>query len=102
MMVVPEKAAGKIEHAEKTYYFCSKSCAERFSQEPGKFLATSSIAGVEHSPPPAGPQAIEDTAAMSRAAPEEKKIRYTCPMHQQVVKVDPDTYAICGSAIDAR
>ena len=57
MMVVPEKAAGKIEHAGKTYYFCSKSCAERFSQDPGKFLATSSIAGMEHSPAPAGPRA---------------------------------------------
>src|SRR2546423_12746916 len=100
MMVVPEKAAGKIEHAGKTYYFCSKSCAERFSQEPGKFLATSSTAGVEHSPPPAGPGAIEDTAAVSRAAPEEKKIRYTCPMHPEVVQVGPGICPICGMALE--
>src|SRR5947207_11519964 len=39
MTVAPEKAAGKVEHAGKTYYFCSKRCAERFSGEPKKFLA---------------------------------------------------------------
>jgi len=101
MMVVPEKAAGKIEHAGKTYYFCSKSCVERFSQDPGKFLATSSTAGVEHSPPPAGPRAIEDTAAAaSRAAPGEKKIRYTCPMHPEVVQVGPGICPICGMALE--
>ena len=100
MMVVPEKAAGKIEHAGKTYYFCSKSCVERFSQDPGKFLATSSTAGMEHSPAPAGPGAIEDTAAVSRAAPEEKKIRYTCPMHPEVVQVGPGICSICGMALE--
>jgi len=101
MMVVPEKAAGKIEHAGKTYYFCSKSCVERFSQDPGKFLATSSTAGVEHSPPPAGPRAIEDTAAASsRAAPDEKEIRYTCPMHPEVVQVGPGICPICGMALE--
>ena len=101
MMVVPEKAAGKIEHAGKTYYFCSKSCAERFSQDPGKFLATSSIAGMEHSPAPAGPRAIEDTAAAaSRAAPDEKEIRYTCPMHPEVVQVGPGICPICGMALE--
>src|SRR5207248_10048545 len=75
-------------------------CAERFSQEPGKFLATSSTAGVEHSPPPAGPGAIEDTAAVSRAAPEDKKIRYTCPMHPEVVQVGPGICPICGMALE--
>ena len=101
MMVVPEKAAGKIEHAGKTYYFCSKSCVERFSQDPGKFLATSSTAGVEHSPPPAGPRAIEDTAAAaSRAVPDEKEIRYTCPMHPEVVQVGPGICPICGMALE--
>src|SRR5437667_10084834 len=100
MMVVPEKAAGKIEHAGKTYYFCSKSCAERFSQDPVKFLATSSTAGMEHSSPPAGP-AIEDTAAAaSRAAPDEKEIRYTCPMHPEVVQVGPGICPICGMALE--
>jgi len=101
MMVVPEKAAGKIERAGKTYYFCSKSCAERFSQDPGKFLATSRTGGMEHRPAPAGPGAIEDTAAAaSRAAPDQKEVRYTCPMHPQVVQVGPGICPICGMALE--
>ena len=101
MMVVPEKAAGKIERAGKTYYFCSKSCAQRFSQDPGKFLAASSTGGMEHRPAPAGPGAIEDTAAAaSRAAPDEKKVRYTCPMHPQVVQVGPGICPLCGMALE--
>src|SRR5438309_7034375 len=101
MMVVPEKAAGKIERAGKTYYFCSKSCAERFSQDPGKFLATSRTGGMEHRPAPAGPGAIEDTAAAaSRAAPDQKEVRYTCPMHPQVVQVGPGICPICAMALE--
>ena len=30
MMVDPQKAAGKVEHAGKTYFFCSPRCKERF------------------------------------------------------------------------
>src|SRR5438552_6723921 len=101
MMVVPEKAAGKIERAGKTYYFCSKSCAERFSQNPGKFLATSRTGGMEHRPAPAGPGAIEDAAAAaSRAAPDQKEVRYTCLMHPQVVQVGPGICPICGMALE--
>src|SRR4029077_3224156 len=78
--------------------FCSKSCAERFSQDPGKFLAASSTAGMGHSPASAGPGAIEDTAAA--ASPDEKKVRYTCPMHPQVVQVGPGICPICGMALE--
>src|SRR5215472_3827676 len=48
MSVDPTKAAGKVEHKGKTYYFCSKGCAERFAQEPEKFLATPGAVGMEH------------------------------------------------------
>src|SRR5216110_910500 len=47
MSVDPAKAAGKVEHDGKAYYFCSKRCAERFSQEPEKFLASPGTAGME-------------------------------------------------------
>ena len=48
MSVEPAKAAGKVEHKGKIYYFCSKKCAERFSQDPEKFLAAPGTAGMEH------------------------------------------------------
>src|ERR1700688_2064569 len=37
MMVDPQKAAGKVEHAGQTYFFCSPRCAERFEKEPERF-----------------------------------------------------------------
>src|SRR5689334_22247046 len=48
MTVDPAKAAGKAEHKGKTYYFCSKRCAERFGQDPERFLAAPGTAGMEH------------------------------------------------------
>ena len=38
MNVDAANAATKVEHAGKRYYFCSTRCAERFQNEPEKFL----------------------------------------------------------------
>src|SRR2546430_5680057 len=57
MSVDPTKAAGKIAHNGKTYYFCSKRCEERFTQEPEKFLAAPGTVGMEHAHGRAHPQA---------------------------------------------
>jgi P-type Cu+ transporter len=87
MMVDPQKAAGKVEHAGKTYYFCSPRCQERFEKEPERFLATPGAAGMEHihaAPPPATAQ----------------DIRYTCPMHPQIVQIGPGSCPICGMALE--
>src|SRR5690348_9738957 len=48
MTVDPAKAAGKVEHKGKAYFFCSKRCAERFAQDAEKFLAAPGTAGMEH------------------------------------------------------
>jgi Cu+-exporting ATPase len=99
MMVVPEKAAGKVEHAGKTYYFCSKSCAERFSREPEKFLAAPGAGGMEHGPAPAEHRATQHSAAASRVT-DEKKVRYTCPMHPEIIQFGPGSCPICGMALE--
>jgi len=100
MMVVAEKAAGQVEHAGKTHYFCSKGCAERFSREPEKFLTSAGAAGIEHGHAHPGHGAMECTAtAISRGA-EEKKIRYTCPMHPEIVQIGPGSCPICGMALE--
>src|SRR6266481_683726 len=93
MTVAPEKAAGKVEHAGKTYYFCSKGCAERFSGEPKKFLAASGTA-------PAEPGAMQQTGADASHTADEKKVRYTCPMHPQIIQIGPGSCPICGMALE--
>ena len=92
MMVDPEKAVGKVEHRGKTYYFCSKNCAERFSKEPEKFLAAPGTAGME--------QAAAKSTAPALSAESTKKIRYTCPMHQEIVQMGPGSCPICGMALE--
>ncbi|HUL35487.1 MAG TPA: heavy metal translocating P-type ATPase [Candidatus Eisenbacteria bacterium] len=91
MMVDPQKAAGKVEHAGKKYFFCSTRCAERFTKEPEKFLAAPGTGGMEPAP------AKVDILAVAHG---EKGIRYTCPMDPQIVQIGPGTCPICGMALE--
>jgi Cu+-exporting ATPase len=86
MMVDPKKAAGEVEHAGKTYFFCSKRCAERFTKEPEKFLAAPGTGGME-------PASAAKTAASTG-------VRYTCPMDPEIVQIGPGTCPICGMALE--
>ena len=88
MMVDPQKAAGKVEHDGKTYYFCSARCAERFRNEPEKFLAAPGTAGMEHKASPVAAPAVA------------KNVRYTCPMHPEIVQIGPGTCPKCGMALE--
>jgi P-type Cu+ transporter len=101
MMVDPEKAAAKVEHAGETYYFCSEGCAERFSRKPEKFLAASPAAGMSRAPAPSQPGTMEHSESVaSRPPSDEKKIRYTCPMHPQIIRFGPGSCPICGMALE--
>jgi Cu+-exporting ATPase len=93
MMVHPQKAAGKVEHAGKTYFFCSARCKERFEKEPEKFLATPGTAGMEHAHAHAHPHAATPSA-------DTQNIRYTCPMHPEIVQIGPGSCPICGMALE--
>ena len=101
MMVDPENAAGTVEHTGKTYYFCSKGCAERFSREPEKYLAVPGTGGIQHGSRPANHRAAHySQAAESHATTDEKKVRYTCPMHPEIIQIGPGSCPICGMALE--
>src|SRR5260370_40379902 len=102
MMLVPERAAAKLEHAGKTYYLCSNGCTGRFSREPEKFLAAPGAAGMGRSSALLGNSAMEHGGATaSLAAADEKKIRYTCPMHPEINRFGPGSCPICGMALES-
>ena len=44
MEIDPAKAAGKSVYSGKTYYFCSKSCKEKFDQDPKKYAEPKRVA----------------------------------------------------------
>jgi Cu+-exporting ATPase len=100
MMVVPEKAAATVEHAGETYYFCSKRCAERFSSEPEKFLTTPGTAGMHHGHAPAEHGVMQHDASALSSKTDEKRVRYTCPMHPEIIRMGPGSCPICGMALE--
>jgi len=93
MMVDPQKAAGKVEHAGKIYFFCSPRCKERFEKEPEKFLAAPGTGGMEH----AQAHTLEHAATPPA---DSQNIRYTCPMHPEIVQIGPGSCPICGMALE--
>jgi Cu+-exporting ATPase len=79
MQVTPAKAAGSFEYRGQTYYFCAKSCLDKFQADPLKYLE----------PKPAVPAANKD-------------VEYTCPMDPQVVQIGPGACPICGMALEPK
>jgi P-type Cu+ transporter len=96
MTIDPSKAAAQIDHDGRTYYFCSQGCAARFKQNPEKFLATPGTAGMTE-PAPAHEHAKPKTSAKSANA---GGVRYTCPMHPQIIQIGPGSCPICGMALE--
>jgi P-type Cu+ transporter len=95
MMVEPQRAAGKREHEGRTYFFCSANCAGRFAKEPERFLAVSGTAGMEH---PAS--ANNNSTSTQNRNDAARGIRYTCPMHPEIVQIGPGSCPKCGMALE--
>ena len=76
MTVVPERAAARVEHDGKGYFFCSKGCAAKFRQDPHRYLAA------------AGPSPMASGALVTLGDPAAKPpapgTTYICPMDPEV------------------
>nr|WP_295467904.1 heavy metal translocating P-type ATPase [Mesorhizobium sp.] len=74
-----DRASAKhfVRHEGSGYYFCSDACETKFKAEPAKYAA-------------------------GRPAPEPmpKGIKYTCPMHPEIVRDQPGSCPICGMALE--
>jgi P-type Cu+ transporter len=126
MNVDPQKAAAKLEHGGKTFYFCAPGCAQRFAKEPQKYLqakhepvqhavAGASLVGIAAAPRTARPDAAapapdthhrvheQEASVPARAARDtdtHTAARYTCPMHPEIVQAGPGSCPICGMALE--
>ena len=80
MLVDVKPATGHSTHAGKDYYFCCRSCLDKFEADPQKYL--------ESKPAPAPAQ----------QAPAG--VEYTCPMHPQIIRDKPGSCPICGMALE--
>jgi P-type Cu+ transporter len=80
MEVTEANAAGSVVHDGRAYYFCSAQCVGKFKGNPERYLAAVS------------------PASISPAAAAE----YTCPMHPEIVRLEPGSCPICGMALEPR
>ncbi|MDQ2842225.1 MAG: cadmium-translocating P-type ATPase [Acidobacteriota bacterium] len=117
MKILPEKAAGQQEYEGQTYYFCGKSCVEKFKADPASFLTPKP----KQSPVPSAPNAAGYTCPMHPEVHEDgpgdcpkcgmalepetinaptTKTQYTCPMHPQIIRDEPGNCPICGMTLE--
>jgi Cu+-exporting ATPase len=98
MTVDPARAKSHVEHANKTYSFCSEGCAKKFSSEPAKYLnskqtpsmaTAASLEAINI----ARPQASKESAKASGAG-------YICPMDPEVHEQTPGACPKCGMALE--
>src|ERR1700719_1462453 len=120
MAVDPSKAVAKQEFRGNTYYFCSQRCAERFANEPNRFLSAPGTSGMEtaqrgdsthvsdavrRGPSAAAVFTGKNTGALQAGAEitqtvTAKPALYTCPMHPAIVQPGPGSCPICGMALE--
>ncbi len=78
MTVTPGDATGSLDHAGRTYLFCSDRCLDKFRAEPDRYLP-------QHPHIPS----IQSSAAV-----------YTCPMHPEVRQEQPGACPKCGMDLE--
>ena len=79
MSVDDAKAAASYDYKGTKYFFCGKSCFERFTRNPDEFLRRSAT-----------------------PAPVDPSVEYTCPMDPDIVQVGPGVCPKCGMALEPR
>jgi len=86
MNVDPARAEFSSEYQDRIYYFCSRSCKEKFEEIPQVFLE--------------GEQESDKLKAESDSKGPPPGQTYTCPMHPEVVRDEPGSCPKCGMALE--
>src|SRR5258708_33420103 len=128
MTVDPTRAAAKVEHAGKTYYFCSPGCAKRFQQAPEKYLRPGNtqtpspgLVNLHNASKPSGAAAAlatkeakqvehvtfvtsavgqaERKPASKKLPAEARQVRNTAPINPKIIKIEPAPCRICALSL---
>jgi P-type Cu+ transporter len=119
MKVEEQTAAGTVEHEGHHFYFCSRSCLDKFKADPQRYLSPHSPGKVAAANGPLieytcpmdpevrrlGPGTCPKCGmALEPASVQQpvKRVEYTCPMHPEIVRDQPGSCPICGMALEPR
>ncbi|MEZ4588298.1 MAG: heavy metal translocating P-type ATPase [Gemmatimonadales bacterium] len=80
-MEVSQDSPHRARHHGVEHRFCSSSCKAKFEREPARYLEPA-------------PDARADEPAPSPG------VKYTCPMHPEIVRNQPGSCPICGMALE--
>jgi Cu+-exporting ATPase len=123
MKVDPRTAKPSADHAGHRYHFCSEACRTKFLAEPDAYLtATDPVCGMDVDRASAERflrhegsgryfcseacetkfKADPGKYASSTRPPEKMPagVKYTCPMHPEIVRDKPGSCPICGMALE--
>lgn len=100
---VAEDTPWKAGYQEKTYFFCSRSCRDKFKANPEEVLANppDTAHGMKMKGmgmPMHGHEGMIHSSATS-PVPSEGAV-YTCPMHPQIRQDHPGACPICGMTLE--
>ena len=80
MNVDPKNAVAKSEYNGKKYYFCCTHCKTKFDADPESYLG--------------------GNKPRKKAVSEGANVKYTCPMHPEVISDKLEDCPICGMALE--
>jgi Cu+-exporting ATPase len=96
MVVDLHTAKFQLHQGDRSIYFCSEQCREKFRADPGRFLPVEAQPPQVSQPQPAPARAVQPQRL--RTAREE--VIYTCPMHPQIRRSGPGNCPICGMTLE--
>ena len=80
MEVREQEAAGTVEHDGRMYYFCSRSCVDKFKADPKSYLQTANVG--------------------AQPAAAQEQVEHTCPMHPEVRQPGLGVCPKCGMGLE--
>ena len=89
-MPVTKDSPDNVEHAGRSYWFCSAGCRSKFVRQPEKYLTPTGAVSETVMP------VTEVAAVVTTAAGTE----YTCPMHPEIRQAQPGNCPKCGMTLE--
>jgi len=84
MEVVREGARHTHQHDGATHFFCGVSCRDKFARDPEGYLSGD----------------VQRAAQKKALAAASAGVKFTCPMHPEIIQEGPGSCPICGMALE--